>query len=104
MGLNKSGTSGARVESAQLIPDYKLRFRRAECPTCKEEKIFRGVKCTTCGTMLAEFVKPKGRGIDYGRKQTSFKRQLFKQQIYQDRRAYWDQKAAESRAKWEGKK
>jgi hypothetical protein len=106
---NRSGRGGGyawRAESASMIPDVKLKFRRAHCATCGGEKIFRGIKCTSCGYFLRDENNRVllHKDLDVGNYGTNLHKKNFTKSITNERVAYYQRKAEESRKKFEGSK
>jgi hypothetical protein len=89
-------------EWAALQGDVPLRFSRKLCSYCEKETIFRGAKCLTCSQyhlMRGSGAAPKWNGTS-----RSMVRQKAIKQAGRDRRDAYKRAAAESRAKFEGKR
>jgi hypothetical protein len=96
------GAAGSNCQFAALAPDAPLKFKRMDCEGCAKETIFRGLKCLSCGV-----IKPLRVRKMYGNyvgQMAGVKTRDYRQQMVLDRIAAAKQKAAESRAKFEGKK
>jgi hypothetical protein len=102
----KGGGFNMRAETLALASDRPLRFRRKHCETCAEEKLFRGMKCLSCGTM-EKFRLPTGQ-VAHMKEKTKLatylmRRQNQNHQINRDKYDAFRRAAEESRKKWEGK-
>ena len=89
-----------RAQSAALIHVGKLKFWRGHCAQCDDVKLFRGLKCLSCGWMKPPFVRPTLTREESGMRARKFQK-LEKVKKW-DRIRYYQRKAAESRAKFEG--
>lgn len=105
--FRRGGNNPSRAESAAVNPDVPLVFKRWHCDTCNEEQIFRGFKCLKCG-VFAKFKLPDGRIARMAGKKslTDYARRTRDRanNLRNDKAAYFARLAAESRAKFEGKK
>jgi hypothetical protein len=109
----KGGGFGMRAETLALAYDGGLRFKRMHCDTCKEERIFRGIKCTHCNE-LKKLTTPRGNIAKYNPRdfrgangRIAARNTMLsqaKKQALEARKAAFAAQAEESRKKFEGSK
>lgn len=106
MGRSYTNGGSYRQEKMAVNGDAPLVFRRAHCDVCQEEKIFRGLKCASCG-QFKKLVTPRGQVAQYQAKKplTYYVAKTVDRNRARlsDKKAYYARLAEESRKKFEGK-